>query len=249
MDQIILLKRLGFTEYEARAYLSLAKLGPSTVREIVDDSNLPRNKAYEALQKLENKGKVICVPLSPRKYKVSDAHTLKEEVEKMNSSVDELLEVIEQPKLNEFQELAWVFKGQKKLQEKLASADIKVKKRILTCNHMSHKLFRNQREMRKASDRGVKIKILASFRKENIENYKFYLETGAEIRVMNEELHGKFFPRITILDDKIAKLTIGKPEVSRPEDYLTLWMESKAFAKMLEMYFWNMWNDAKPIEE
>ena len=55
MDGIKTLKKLGLTEYESRAYLSLARLGPSTVKEIVLDSNLPRNKAYEALQRLETK--------------------------------------------------------------------------------------------------------------------------------------------------------------------------------------------------
>ena len=57
MDSIKLLRRIGMTEYEARAYLSLARLGPSTVREIVLESKLPRNKAYEALQRLEEKNK------------------------------------------------------------------------------------------------------------------------------------------------------------------------------------------------
>jgi len=94
MDQLKTLQKLGLTEYEARAYLALARLGPSTVREIVLESKLPRNKAYEALQRLEEKNKVVSLPVSPKKFKITGIEFFKDEIRDMNNSLDEMAKII-----------------------------------------------------------------------------------------------------------------------------------------------------------
>ena len=248
MDQIKLLQKLGMTEYEARAYLSLAKLGPSTVREIVLDSKLPRNKTYESLQKLEQKNKVIFLPVSPRKYKINNPEIFKEEIKELNNSVDSLIKLIEQPKITEFKDLFWIIKGKKAIEEKLATQNTKAKREILACNKLSKILYKNIRTMEDAIKKGVKVKIICTFDKNKIKSYKEWLSTGAKIRVFNEKMFGPLLPRITIIDGEIARLTIGEPEV-KEEDYLTLWTESKAFAQMLKNHFINMWKNSEPIEK
>ena len=165
MDQIRLLQKLGLTEYESRAYFSLSKLGPSTVKEIVLDSNLPRNKTYEALQKLEQKNKVMSLPVSPRKYKISNPEVFKEEIKELNDSVDSLIKLIEQPKITEFKDLFWVIKGKKAIEEKLASQNTKVEREILACNKLSKILYKNIRTMKEAVDKGISVKMICTFDK------------------------------------------------------------------------------------
>lgn len=249
MNSIKLLKKLGLTEYEARAYLSLARLGPSTVREIVTDSRLPRNKTYEALQKLEDKNKVVVLPISPKKYKITNPELFKEEILEINNSMDELIKIIEQPKTIEFKELFWIIKGQKAIQEKLSLQTTKSEKEVLTCNTLSQVLYRNKNTMSDAVKRGVKVKMICNFDKSKISIYKSWLETGARIRIFNEKLFGPLLPRISTFDGKIARLTIGEPEIKNKDDYITMWTESRAFAQMLRNHFMNMWNKCKPIEE
>jgi sugar-specific transcriptional regulator TrmB len=249
MDQLKTLQKLGLTEYESRAYLALARLGPSTVREIVLESKLPRNKAYEALQKLEDKNKVVSLPISPKKFKINNPEIFRDEIKEMNNSVNELIKIVENPKVQEFRDLFWVIKGQKAIQEKLAVENSNVKKEILACNKLSRILFKNIRTMKDAVKRGVKVKMICTFDKSKIPVYKEWLNTGAEIRVFNEKMFGPLLPRIGIFDGIIARLTIGKPEVSNEEEYITLWTESKAFAQMLRNHFFNMWKNSKPIKE
>ena len=249
MDEISLLKKLGMTEYEARAYFSLSRLGPSTVREIVLDSHLPRNKAYEALQKLEQKNKIISLPVSPRKYKISNPEIFKDEIKELNESVDLLIKLIEKPKIAEFKDLFWVIKGKKAIEEKLALQNTKAEKEILGCNKLSKILYKNIRTMKEAVDRGVSVKMICTYEKKKNAVYKEWQKTGAKIRVFNRESFGPLLPRITIIDGKIARLTIGKPEVSNEEDYLTLWTESQAFSQMLKNHFMNMWKNSMPIEK
>jgi len=50
------LRKLGLTEYEARAYVSLAELGPSTPRDVAQRAKIPYPSAYDALKMLVSKG-------------------------------------------------------------------------------------------------------------------------------------------------------------------------------------------------
>ena len=58
MENLKLLRSLGFNEYEARTFLSLSELGASSAKEISEFSKVPRNKTYEVLQKLESKARI-----------------------------------------------------------------------------------------------------------------------------------------------------------------------------------------------
>ena len=231
------------------AYLSLAKLGPSTVREIVMDSKLPRNKAYESLQRLEEQNKVMSLPISPKKYRITDSGIFKEEVMSLNQSVHSLIKMVEQPKIVEFKDFFWVIKGKKAIEQKLAIQNTNTKREILSCNRLSKIIYKNIRTMKESIDRGVNVKMICTFEKDKINSYRSWLSSGARIRVFNEKKFGPLLPRISVMDGEIARMTIGRPEVEKEEDYLTLWTESKAFAQMLKNHFMNMWKHSDPIEK
>lgn len=54
-----LLQQLGFSEYEARAYLALVQRNPINGYELAKVSGLPRANVYAVLQKLEERGAVV----------------------------------------------------------------------------------------------------------------------------------------------------------------------------------------------
>lgn len=58
MDIIQILARLGFTEYEAKAYVTLLQHEPLNGYELARESKLPRANVYSVLEKLENRGAV-----------------------------------------------------------------------------------------------------------------------------------------------------------------------------------------------
>ncbi len=49
------LKQVGFSEYEAKAYIALLEENPLTAYEIAKISGIPTSKIYEVIKKLENK--------------------------------------------------------------------------------------------------------------------------------------------------------------------------------------------------
>jgi predicted transcriptional regulator len=67
-DLIELLQRIGFGEYEAKAYVALVRRSPLNGYELAKLSGLPRANVYSVLQKLEEKGAVVRVdtPAGPR---------------------------------------------------------------------------------------------------------------------------------------------------------------------------------------
>jgi DNA-binding MarR family transcriptional regulator len=58
-EPITLLEQLGFSEYEARAYLALLQRNPLNGYELAKVSGLPRANTYAVLQKLEERGAVV----------------------------------------------------------------------------------------------------------------------------------------------------------------------------------------------
>ncbi|MCS7132516.1 MAG: hypothetical protein N3F65_01670 [Nitrososphaeria archaeon] len=50
------LKKLGLTDYEARAYVAVVELGEAEASEVAMRSGVPRTRIYDVLSRLENRG-------------------------------------------------------------------------------------------------------------------------------------------------------------------------------------------------
>ncbi len=59
---------LGFTKYEALAYVTLVQENPATRYEISKRSGVPRSAIYNIIQRLENKGLVNALATKPESY-------------------------------------------------------------------------------------------------------------------------------------------------------------------------------------
>jgi HTH-type transcriptional regulator, sugar sensing transcriptional regulator len=61
MNVIELLQQLGFSEYEARAYVALLQRYPANGATVAKGARIPRANVYAALQKLEDRGAAVRV--------------------------------------------------------------------------------------------------------------------------------------------------------------------------------------------
>jgi len=71
-EYIKLLRDIGFTEYEAKAYIALVALGSATIREISELSKVPASKLYEILPRLEERGWIFSITNRPIRYIARD---------------------------------------------------------------------------------------------------------------------------------------------------------------------------------
>ena len=252
MKNIALLRGLGFTAYEAKAYLALSRLGEASAKKIAEKSGLPKNKVYEVLSSLEEKEKVVSVPVSPRKYKIADVDSLLSVVDEKKENILALearcrLFVDDMKKreiAGEQREFFWILKTKKSIEQKLRFNNKNVSKEILSCHTFSREFPVGVREIEKAVQRKVDVKVLTPVGKKNKKRIDEWVSVGASVRKV------KRYPgalRFTIFDGKAVRLTIGDPEASSKEDFRTLWIESPSFALLLRDQFMSMWDEGGDI--
>lgn len=63
------LQQLGLKQYEAKCFVSLAKLSSGTARDISDHVDVPRTRVYEAVRVLEKEGLVEVQHSSPQRFR------------------------------------------------------------------------------------------------------------------------------------------------------------------------------------
>ena len=66
------LKRIGFTDYEARIYVQLLRQSPATAYEIAKHAGVPRPNTYQALEALTQRRAVLPVSENPARYVAAD---------------------------------------------------------------------------------------------------------------------------------------------------------------------------------
>ncbi|AEI40478.1 TrmB family transcriptional regulator [Paenibacillus mucilaginosus] len=86
------LQKLGFSQYECKAYISLLKYSPITGYEISKRSGVPRSMIYEVLGKLLDKGAVYIVPSEPVNYAPLPA---KELVSRLRGNFEQTFDYLE----------------------------------------------------------------------------------------------------------------------------------------------------------
>jgi len=70
------LKKLGFTENEAKIYIGLLRLNEATAREIHEFTHVPRPKIYSVLKSMAKKGYIETGAKTPAYFKSIDPEQL-----------------------------------------------------------------------------------------------------------------------------------------------------------------------------
>ncbi|MFC7008304.1 TrmB family transcriptional regulator [Halalkalicoccus salilacus] len=67
-EAVNLLEELGLTEYEARCFVALSRVGNASAKEVSDLSGVPRSRVYDAVERLHRRGLVDVQQSDPRQY-------------------------------------------------------------------------------------------------------------------------------------------------------------------------------------
>lgn len=213
IDNIALrMKKLGFTAYEAKAYISLLKNNPATRYELAKSSGVPRSAIYDTIRKLEAMGAVNGTYTEPKKFMPLPPEQLFNLLERQfQDSISDVRML-----MNEFETSVepghlWNINGYKNMIHKAREMVDKAKKSIYV-SLWSREADLLKDEFKKAHERGVKI-IAFSFTDlnicaESIYNYRLNekdLEKIWDHKIIlvvdqNELLMGE-------ADDRLAKKT------------------------------------------
>ncbi len=261
------LKGIGLNLYERKLWVALLARGTSTAGELSEIATVPRSRTYDILQSLADKGFITAQPSKPLKYVAiapeealerankkmeEDFQSVQERIEDLKSSpvIKELNEIFSKGlKVVAPEEFTGALKGKYSLHREMTSmfkaADKKIN--ILTTSDGLNDLYESHYDiLKKASDKGVDIKILANDTEKCADALKG-LSGVAEIRNINDKqvpTSGRF----TVVDSKELIFSLTDQKTVHATQDLAVWSKSEHAAKeVLEPLFKLAWNSSKAV--
>jgi HTH-type transcriptional regulator, sugar sensing transcriptional regulator len=155
------LKNLNFTEYEAKAYLTLLEASPLTGYAVAKNSGVPRSKIYEVLDNLTMRGDILVSPGNTPQYTPVPA---KELIKNRRRKAEENFELAEKS-LAEFERSEndrgniWNIMGRSEILDKVKDCIVSAQKRILL-EIWNEEFEELESELRHAAKRGVNVTII-----------------------------------------------------------------------------------------
>ena len=240
--------KLGLTDYEMRAYLTLLKRGEMTANEISEAAAIPYSKIYEVLESLERKGWISSEGGRPAKYYPRNLPTALE-VNRMR--IEKELRKYEGVLLAEIPQLVgavgsrekhdiWILRGEvnilSKLKSLLSNCDMELQIASPWINKDLVELILPVLALLKAKNGSVKIMLSTDCNKALARKLSEY----AEVRFRDQLFGGGI-----IADSGEAIIILGG-EKGRPT--LAIWSDHVGLARIAKIYFEHLWKDAKPLK-
>ena len=256
------LKQFGLNSYEAKIWTALLSRGISTAGELSDISNVPRSRSYDVLENLEKKGFIIMKIGKPIKYIAVKPEEVLERVKK--NTLDEAkkhAEAVEDIRgTDAFQqleglynngidmidpnEMAGSFKTRDQIYSQIETMIKNAEESIFIMTSEQgfiRKAKALKKHLKKASERDVKIKIVAPITS-NSKEYVDELSEFVDIRT-NDDIKA----RICIVDNKeIAFMLLDDKNVNSAYD-AGVWINTQFMAKAISDMFNHVWLNAKEV--
>ncbi len=250
------LKDLGINSYEAKIWTALISRGVSTAGELSDISNVPRSRSYDVLESLEKKGFIVMKIGKPIKYIAVPPREVLERVKKnvreeSERSIKQLEEIKGTDILQDLtalheqgvemvepSDITGALKGRDNLYNQLTMMIKEAEKSIIlvtSAEGIKRKTEFLLRHMKKAKERGVKIRISAPA-KDNKELAP--LKEVAEIKDLG--LKGRF----CIVDNTSMMFMMANDDVHPTYD-VGVWLNTPFFSETMTRMFDTTWNLVK----
>jgi sugar-specific transcriptional regulator TrmB len=254
----VLVDELGFTPYEARAYVAILVEGPLSPKGLNQKSGIPRPRTYDVLNGLVGKGLLLEQPGKPTLYTAVDPKIglkkLMESIEKrveseiktgwraVDSLTSSLSKFYKKGLREEYEEdRIWVTRRDFAMIAKYTEAIKGVKKQIVIASAASgppEKEILDAVKSVLARKKTVRVirAITTEWSKRDLEEYEGLIGLGSQIRHLKHK--GLTF---AIFDAKTVVLWLP-PYPSQT----TVWLELPSLADVLLNRFEDLWQSAEP---
>jgi len=242
------LKEFGLSEYESKAYLTLAVHGSLPASSVSDFSKIPQSKIYEVLKSLISKCLAEFCNGKPLKYKaVEPLFALRKMFNQKKMKIDDLKEKTKElvKELKPFKENSfglWSSKGKIACLEKAAEMITKAKKfGYATTSHFSRYPSLDEAYTH-ALKKGVKIRMLGTSRLDESKKARalWYLKQGADIRILPISMQ----TTLGIVDGKEVCVRIDNSSL----DSDVVWSNNPSLVNIFNIYFKELWSRAKKFK-
>jgi sugar-specific transcriptional regulator TrmB len=259
--EIAALRRLGLTDYEARVYLVLVKMGPIRASEASFFGQLPRTKTYGAIKELGRKGLLNVIPGKPDLYSArSPGEVLMPLIDRLNNDVKDsegivqsLAVTFESSKFVKRQLPSaagefWKIEGRQNIFNKLNTTFNDASKSIIYCTTAAGliRAYKVHSEMlEKAKGKGASVRFLSPISNEN-SGVAREMAAVVELRIPGKPLSATF-----VSTDSVELVVIE----TRPDDLrtdrgsdLAIWTTNKLLIELHEQLFGIAWDASIPAK-
>ncbi len=236
------LREVGLTDYETRAYLILLEQGVMTASEVSEHGNVPYSKVYETLNSLEKKGWIEAERGRPSRYfpkapsEALDAARL--QLEDMVNGwrrvvLGELQPLYERRELLEKPDI-WILRGEYSVLAKLREMLSGTRKELMVAAPAFAKDFEDSviSMLTLLRDSGVDVHVMVT-RNWDVEK----MARVGEVRVRDGMFGGG-----VVVDSREALLLLGEDKTT-----LVIWSNHMGLVKFARDYFQYLWETAKDI--
>jgi sugar-specific transcriptional regulator TrmB len=250
------LKQIGLNLYERKLWAALLSRGTSTAGELSSLAKVPHSRTYDVLESLAEKGFVMIQSSKPLKYvAVAPNEALERAKKKLKQqseiTINRITKLQNSTSLKELDrlykkgvklvqpgEMTSSLKGRDALHQQLetvfkqAKNDISI---LTTAKGLAELEKRHSNILKKASQRGVKIRIAAPFSKETMKSIE-KLKQFSDIKKINSS---DFIGRLSLVDGSHIVISLTDEKVHPTQD-LALWSQSQHVAENLLGRMFNM---------
>jgi len=252
------LKDFGINSYEAKIWTALLSRGVSTAGELSDIANVPRSRSYDVLESLEKKGFVIMKIGKPIKYIAVPPKEVVERVKRnIKDDADKTITMIDELKdsdvLNDLVNLhqkgveiidpadrSGIVKGRDNLYDHINMMIRDAQETIIiatTDEGIKRKADQLLKALKKAKERGIKIKISAPIKKET--------EEIKELRKIADVQDLGLNARFCIVDGESVMFMLAHDQDVHQSYDIGIWVSTEFFAQALSQLFDLAWKAIK----
>ncbi|MEM5778580.1 MAG: helix-turn-helix domain-containing protein [Candidatus Aenigmatarchaeota archaeon] len=240
------LKQIGLNLYERKLWVALLSRGTSTAGELSSLAKVPHSRTYDVLESLAEKGFVMIQNAKPLKYVAITPNEALERVKKKikedtEISIERINQFQKSPYLKELEkiykkgveliepgELTASLKGRNALYQQLETCFKNAKNSIsilTTTTGLNDLHILHSDVLKKAAERGVKIRIAAQYGKEHLPIIEKLKEFAEIKKITKPSITGRF----CVVDGSHVVMSLTDEDVHPTQD-LAFWSQSKHIA-------------------
>ncbi len=223
---IAALEQLGFSTYEARAYIGLLQQNPITGYQLSKLSGVPRSRIYETLERLAARGYAVALQSDPAQYSpLAVPELLAHLQEQFDGALSKLDTELGQLATAQAPESIWNLRGRPDILRRARTMITKAQERVYVVG-WGETLQELQPELEAAARRGVRI-VMISCGESNLAVGKHYHHAFEQDLVQNCD------SSLNLVVDSMEAL-VG--ETQPPESCQAAWSHSSALILVAEEY-------------
>jgi sugar-specific transcriptional regulator TrmB len=229
------LERLGLSNYGARVFLALQKLGVGTAKEIHDVVGVPRSQVYGAADELESLGLVELQQSTPKRYRPVSLDAARQRLaEELQTEADRAFDYLEaarrQRTAGETREDVWTVRGREPIHNRVVELAEQAQERVIfAAPSLEFVTADFVAALGERADDGVDVRVVSESPdvREAFESVSEQMDVSAP----KEDPPADFTGRILLIDYRVILLSVVPP--ATPSEETAIWTADTAMADIL----------------